>query len=190
MITLRHFAESDVPIRCALLRDPRYQANINDLAVVADDDAVAQKELDTIRSQQDTRRIFTVCTENGTVVGFAWLTSLDWLSQSCELTLAILPQFRYGVGVLTNAAVRDYLHGELNLRIVVNQVLSHNTMLQSSGSLAALRRVTCEYDSYTVGQWRTACYWTNSEQELSADHERAREERSARIRAAIGGRAP
>jgi hypothetical protein len=36
-------------------------------------------------------------------------------------------------------------------------------MLQSAESLAAASRVRCEFDSYTVGQWRTAMFWTDTE---------------------------
>jgi RimJ/RimL family protein N-acetyltransferase len=184
-IMLRHFAEADVPIRCDLLRDSGYQANLNDLAVGAHGDTVAEIELRTIRSEQQTRRIFTICTPDGTVMGFGWLGSIDWPNQCCELSFAMLPKYRHGFGVPAIAAVRDYLHSELNLQIVVNQVLSHNTMLQSADNLAAYRQAVCEYDSYTVGQWRTACFWTNSEQEMRAERETRRRERSARIRAAV-----
>lgn len=102
-------------------------------------------------------------------MGFAWITSIDWRGQCCELSFGVLPRYRGGLGALAVQAAHDYLRAELNMRVIVNQVLEHNTMLQSAEALAASRQVRCEYDSYTVGEWRASCYWTLTEHDVRAN---------------------
>jgi hypothetical protein len=187
-LTVRHFTEDDIPIRSELLREARFQANLTDFAILTGDDALAAGQRRTIAEEHDTKRIFTVCARGDKVVGFLWITSIDWLSQVCELSFAMLPRYRGGYGPPAIDAVLGYLHDELNMEVVVNQVLEHNQMLHSAGDLAARGRVICPYDSYTVGQWRTAYYWTRGRAEFRADLaevSRKRRERADRIRAAI-----
>jgi RimJ/RimL family protein N-acetyltransferase len=187
-IIIRHFTAADVPIRSALLRDADFQANLTDYAILTGDEALADRQLRTIAEEQDVKRIFTACRANGQVLGFLWITSIDWRSQSCELSFGLLPRFRGGFGPPAIDAVQAYLYDELNMKVVINQVLEHNVMLHSLADMVQRRRIRCEYDSYTVGEWRTACYWTESEEEFRAECEHAalgRAKRSAQVRAAL-----
>jgi len=187
-VTIRHFTAADVPIRSALLRDADFQANLTDFAILAGDDALASGQLRTIAEEQDVKRIFTACRGEGEVLGFLWITSIDWRSQSCELSFALLPRFRGGFGPPVIDTARAYLHDELNMKVIVDQVLEHNAMMHSPAELARRSQVRCDYDSYTVGEWRTACYWTQTEEEFRARRERearGRAERSSRIRASL-----
>lgn len=185
-VTLRHFTAEDIPIRTSLLRDERFQANLTDFAVVAADDALVVNQNSTIELQHDSKRIFTLCGPRDQVLGFAWITSIDWRSQCCELSFGVLPRFRGAYGAAAVAAAHSYLRSELNMRVVINQVLEHNTMLLSAENLAAARRVRCAYDSYTVGQWRSACYWSETESDAAAQGDQVADRRRAvaeRIRA-------
>jgi hypothetical protein len=185
-VSVRHFTEADIPIRTALLRESRFQANLTDFAVLAQDDALVVGQRRTIEQEHAVKRIFTICGPNDQVLGFAWITSIDWRSQSCELSFGVLPQYRGGFGAVAVGAAHDYLRTELNMRVVINQVLEHNTMLQSAESMAAQSRVRCAYDSYTVGEWRTAYYWTTTEDDVRQHLERTenrRREIAERIRA-------
>jgi hypothetical protein len=186
LVTVRHFTEADIPVRTALLRESRFQANLTDFAVVAQDDVLSANQQRTIREEHHTKRIFTLCGPRDKILGFAWITSIDWRSQCCELSFAVLPQYRGGFGAVAVSAAHEYLRTELNMRVVINQVLEHNTMLHSAEALAAQRRVKCDYDSYTVGQWRTSYYWTSTEDDLRELRERIqnrRRELADRIRA-------
>jgi RimJ/RimL family protein N-acetyltransferase len=187
IMTVRHFTEADIPIRTELLREPHFQANLTDFAVSTADDGLVAGQRRTIEEQHRTKRIFTICGPRGDVVGFAWITSIDWRSQCCELSFGVLPRYRGGLGALAVAAAHQYLRAELNMRVIVNQVLDHNRMLHSPESLAAHQQVTCVRDSYTVGQWRAACYWTFTEaddQARQAQAESRRREVAERIRSA------
>jgi hypothetical protein len=188
-VTIRHFTAQDIPLRTELLREGEFQANLTDFAVLAADDALAADQRSTLAEGQQAKRIFTVCTETGgRVVGFVWITSIDWPSQVCELSVAVLPAFRVGLGLpAVNVALR-YLHDELNMETVVSQVLAHNTNLQSEELLTARGTVACPYDSYTVGQWRTSLYWGQSRAEFAAEcrlFEDRRRHRGERIRTAV-----
>ncbi|WP_062216648.1 GNAT family N-acetyltransferase [Streptomyces sp. NBRC 109706] len=177
-VTVRHFTEDDIPLRLQLLRESQFQANLSDFAVQAADADLVADVRRTIAERQAERRIFTLCGAGGAVMGFAWITSVDWRNQCCELSFGVLPRFRGGPGAFAVQAAHDHVRSELNMRVVVNQVLEHNTMLQSAAALASSRQVRCAYDSYTVGRWRSACYWTLTDEDVSAD----RAERLARRR--------
>ncbi|WP_103500988.1 MULTISPECIES: GNAT family N-acetyltransferase [Streptomyces] len=189
LVTLRHFTEDDIPVRTALLREARFQANLNDLGVVTSDEALVARQRKAIAEEHDVKRHFTLCGPGGAIVGFAWISSIDWRSQCCELSFGVLPRFRGAFGAAAVAAAHAHIRAELNMRVVVNQVLEHNTMLVSAGELAERRAVRCPWDSYTVGEWRTACYWTDSEDDVrrrQSSIDRRRREIADRIRS--GGR--
>jgi RimJ/RimL family protein N-acetyltransferase len=162
-VTLRHFTLDDIAARTGLLRETRFQANLTDFAVSTADDDLLANQRRTIAEEHHVKQIFTLCGPNDETVGFAWITTIDWRSQSCELSFGVLPKFRGGFGITAVRAALHYLRSELNMQVIINQVLDHNTMLQSAESLAAASRVRCEFDSYTVGQWRTAMFWTDTE---------------------------
>jgi GNAT acetyltransferase-like protein len=187
IVTVRHFTDEDVPLRTELLREARFTANLTDFAVGSADDGLTARQRRTIAEEQRTKQIFTVCGARGRVMGFAWITSIDWRAQRCELSFGVLPRDR-GLGALAVYAVHKHLRDELNMRVVVNQVLTHNTMFLSAEALEAQHQVRCERDSYTVGEWRTACYWTLSDEDIRAhrasEGERRRE-LAERIRARI-----
>jgi hypothetical protein len=189
LVTLRHFTEDDIPARSALLRETRFQANLTDFAVLSSDAALTARQLRAITEEHDEKRLFTMCGPGGDPVGFAWISSVDWRSQCCELSFGVLPRYRGAYGAAAVGAAHTYIREELNMRVVINQVLEHNTMLVSGDELAANRAVRCPYDSYTVGDWRTACYWTESDEDARRrQQETARRRRSvaARISAAAG----
>lgn len=183
LVTLRHFTEDDVPVRTALLRESRFQANLTDFAAVSSDDALVAGQRRTVAEEHGVKRIFTLCGPGGDTVGFAWITSIDWRSQTCELSFGVLPRYRGAFGAAAVGAAHAYVREELNMRVVVNQVLEHNTMLVSAGELTDKRRVRCGYDSYTVGRWRTACYWTETDEDV-----RRRQEEAARRRREVAER--
>lgn len=178
LVTIRHFTEADIPLRCELLRDSRFQANLTDFAVTTGDDALCAGMRRTVREEHDVKRIYAMCGPKGQVFGFGWITSIDWRAQCCEVSFGALPRYRGGLGAAAVGALHAYVHLELNMKVVINQVLEHNTMLMSASDVAEQRKVRCAYDSYTVGQWRTACYWTKLVEDplrfREADDERRR----------------
>lgn len=185
-VTVRHFTEADIPLRSELLNESRFQANLTDFAASIGQDALTANQRRTIAEEHRVKRIFTMCAPKGQVMGFAWITTIDWRSQVCELSFGMLPRYRGGPGLVAVAAAHDYIRTELNMRVVVNQVLEHNTMLQSAEKMATAQRVRSEFDSYTVGQWRTALYWTETEeqnQELQRKIADRRAELAERIQA-------
>ncbi|HEY4023709.1 MAG TPA: GNAT family N-acetyltransferase [Pseudonocardiaceae bacterium] len=187
-VLIRHFICDDVPLRAGLLRDGGFQANLTDFAVSAQDDRLVADQLATIAQGQDVKRIFTLCTDGGQVVGFAWITDIDWPSRSCELSFAVLPRFRIGFGLAVAHEAQRYLHDELNMATVISQVLTHNTMLHKADLVARRRQVRCAYDSYTVGEWRTSCYWGQTRAQFASEAARflaRRRERRERIRATV-----
>jgi hypothetical protein len=181
LVKVRHFTEADIPTRMQLLREGRFQANLTDFAVTTGDDALNLNMRRTIAEEHQVKQIFTLCRAQGQIVGFAWITTVDWRSQCCELSFGVLPEFRGGFGAAAVEAVRAHIRTELNMQVIVNQVLEHNAQLVSHEGLAVRRSARCAYDSYTVGQWRTACYWSETEQE---ERELVREAQARRLEVA------
>lgn len=186
-LTIRHFTGADVPLRTALMRDPDFQANIADIAALAGDDELAKIQLRTIAEEQDTKRIFTVC-RGDEVVGFWWLSAIDWPGRTGELSFALLPRFRHFLGLHLIEEAQGYLHDELNIEVIVDRVLEHNVMLHSRSRLAHLSAVRAEYNQFTTGRWCTILCWTRTAKEFRVqDREIAvrRAERAGRIRAEL-----
>jgi RimJ/RimL family protein N-acetyltransferase len=189
VMTVRHFTEADIPARIEHMRDPDFQANLSDFAASISDGDLAASQRRTIAEEQHIARIFTICGPDGEVAGFAWISSIDWYSQCCELSFGVLPRYRGGLGALAAVALHEYLRSELNMRVVVSQVLDHNLMMQSAELVAARRQVTCPLDSYTAGEWRAAYFWafTDADARSYPGAEQARRQALAdRIRARIG----
>jgi RimJ/RimL family protein N-acetyltransferase len=185
-MTVRHFTEADIPLRSELLRESRFQANLTDFAVSLDDDELRANMRATIEDEHHLKRLFTMLGPKGQVVGFSWITTIDWRAQRCELSFGVLPRYRSGFGYKAVEAAHIYLREELNMQVIVNQILEHNTMMQSAETTAAQRQVRSEYDSYTVGQWRTACFWSVTDEEIRAqlgEREARRQELADRVRA-------
>jgi RimJ/RimL family protein N-acetyltransferase len=185
-VTIRHFTEADIPLRTELLRESRFQANLTDFAVVTGDDALDANQRHCIAEEHRTKQIHTLCGPRDQVVGFAWITSIDWRAQVCEISFGILPRYRGLYGAAAVTAAHTYIRLELNMQVTVNQVLEHNTMMHSAEGLAAQRQVRTRYDSYTVGEWRASCYWSETEDDVRAQLRQAEERRrqlADRIRA-------
>lgn len=187
-MSVRHFTEADIPIRAELLRENRFQVNLNDLAISTSDHELAERMQRTIDSEHHVKRLFTMVGAKGQVVGFSWITSIDWRSQACEMSFAVLPRYRSGFGFKAVEAAHEYLREQLHMDVIINQVLSHNNMMLSTDELVANTQVRAEYDSYTVGEWRTACYWTTTREDVSGRLQRLRERRAEiaeRVRAKV-----
>ena len=189
-MTVRHFTEADIPVRTELLRENKFQTNLNDFAMSSADRELADGMRRTIESDHGVKRLFTMCGAKGQVVGFSWITSIDWRSQTCELSFAVLPRYRSGFGFKAVEAAHEYLREQLHMDVIINQVLSHNTMMVSAAELEANAQIRAEYDSYTVGRWRTACYWTVTRDDVRDRKQREwarRQEIADRVRAGVQG---
>src|SRR5438445_216772 len=107
----------------------------NDFAMSAADRELADGMRRTIEEQHHTKRLFTMCGSKGQVVGFSWITSIDWRGQTCELSFAVLPRYRIGFGFKAVEAAHEYLREQLHMVVIINHVLSHATMMLSACGL-------------------------------------------------------
>lgn len=188
--TIRHFTEADIPARSALLREEHFQANLTDFAVVSGDDALVANQTRTINEQHQVKRMYAMCGPGGRTLGFGWITSIDWRSQTCEVSFGVLPRYRGGYGAAAVGALHRYVRDELNMKVVIHQVLVHNTMLVSAEELAAQAQVRAAYDSFTAGEWRSACYWAQDADDYArsvAQHAERRRAIADRITGTAGG---
>jgi Acetyltransferase (GNAT) domain len=180
-LLIRHFEHSDIESRAELLAERDFTRNLANLGVLTSRDELRRAQARTIEEEYESKIIFVVTTPAEAIVGYTWITNIDWLNRTCELSIALLPRFRRSYGLLALIEMYDYLYDEMNFETVINQVLVGNEMLMSDGAAERTRQVYCDNDSFTDGAFRDSRYWTQSRQEHRAFAQRARE-RNARIR--------
>jgi RimJ/RimL family protein N-acetyltransferase len=180
-LTIRHFDHQDVDARVQLMTDRDFQRNLVDFAAVTSPEALREAQRRTIDEEYETKIVFVLETPAGSTVGYTWITSIDWVSHTCELSIALLPRYRRAYGLVALIRMYDYLYGEMNFDTVVNQVLADNEMLLSAQAADRRAQVRARQDSFTVGRFCDSLYWTQTRAEHYAFAQQA-VERNARVR--------
>jgi hypothetical protein len=183
-LLIRHFDHADVPARTELMMEGAFTRNLAHVGALTPRRQLEAAQERTIEEEYDSKIIFVVTTVSGTTIGYTWITGIDWLHRSCELSIALLPEFRRSYGLLALIVMYDYLYDEMNFETVVNQILVGNDMLMSDEAAGRARQVHCRRDSYTHGEFRDARYWAQTRAEHHAFAQRT-QERNDRIRARI-----
>lgn len=164
-----HLEEEDIEERILLLFDYHVQKNLNHTSMLLNKDEIRKSHIDTINHGQEFKRYYVIKTSNQNIIGYCWITSVDWVEQTCELSISILPDFRIGYGMLALLEMYNYLYKYLNMRTIINQVLEGNQLLRSEDSLNK-KSIKSRYDSFTFGKYRSAFTWTQTlEQHIELD---------------------
>ena len=164
-LRVRPMRDADVDEWLAMYVDEDVQTNINHQGgVTAPDELRAQVRV--WLTGRSGRLYFRIGTGGGDLVGFAWLTKLDWISQRCGLTVMVAPRHRNRLGLLAHIAMYNHIYDMLNLRVVVHEVLSGNEMMRSEEHYRSRAQAISPDHCFTVGVRRT-CYWWA---ETRADH--------------------
>lgn len=164
-----HLEENDVNGRMELLYDYHVQKNLNHLSMLYDETQIKEIHLQSIFHQQDSKRHYIIKTHSEKIVGYCWITAIDWLNSSCELSISILPKYRIGYGYLALIEMYEYLYKNLNIKTIINQILEGNELLRSETSIIDFA-LKSEYDSYTSGMYRSSYIWTQTlEQHLELE---------------------
>lgn len=177
-LVVRHYEHRDIPVRAALLRDAAFAANLNSWGTRSSACTIHAREEATIDDGQWDKRVLTVTKPDGTVVGFCWLTSLDMVAGHCELSFAVLPQYRSGYGLLVHTVASAYVWNELGMLAVTHQVLDHNQMFIRRSELQRHATLISHRDDHTAGQTRDAFYWSEDKEQFV----RALEQEENRLR--------
>lgn len=164
-LDVSHLEESDIPERITLLYDVAVRNNLNAITLAHSAEELTAAHRRALAAEHQTKRFFKLSLGDGGLIGYCWITEIDWVNQTCELSIAILPGFRVGYGFIGLLRMYDYLYDTLNVRVVVNQILDGNEMLRSRTSIAPLVQVESPLDSLTCGALRTAYYWTQNRDE-------------------------
>ena len=187
-LVIRLMTEEDIDERVALLTDAKVQRNLLHTGALVPATELRAKHSGWIEAEEPQRLMYRVGTQAGDLIGFTWLTSIDWTSQSCELSIALIPERRGRYGMLTLIHMYEYLYATLNMRVVTNQILSANTMLVRAETRAQRAQVVSPDDSYTTGGFRTSYRWTQTRRDNDA-FILCRVERGTRIRERIAAAA-
>jgi hypothetical protein len=186
-LRVRLMRAADIDERVALYFDERVQSNITHAGALLTAEQVRAAHERWLETGWDDRLMYRVGDDAGDLVGFTWLTGLDWLAQTAELSIMLVPRHRQRLGLLALISMYDHLYDTLNLRVVLNQVLSANQMLLSAQNRRSRAQVVSPDHVYTVGELRTAYLWGQTR----ADHEdyaaRAAQ-RNTRVREALAER--
>jgi hypothetical protein len=179
LLRREHIAE-----RVAIYSDPRVMSNLAHTGVMTPPDVMTRAHEDWLDEGFDERLMYRVSLPTDELIGFTWLTELDWVNQTCELSIAILPEHRGRWGLFVLLQMYDFLHNSLNMEVVVNQVLSVNEMLLRPEVRAGRAEVVSPDDCFTAGSLRTNYRWTQDRTEHENFTLRAIERRE-RIKAKI-----
>jgi hypothetical protein len=163
-IYIEHFEHEHIEDRISLLYDYHIQKNLNHLSMIFDKNKIREIHEDSIENQQSSKRYYVIKTNKNKIVGYCWISSIDWINRTCELSIGILPEFRIGYGLLALVKMYDYLYDQLNMKTVLNQILEGNELLRSKVSLNGLA-IKLEQDSFTAGKVRNAYMWTQTKEE-------------------------
>jgi hypothetical protein len=163
-IYIEHFEHEHIEDRISLLYDYHIQKNLNHLSMQFDKNKIREIHEDSIENKQNSKRYYVIKTNKNRIVGYCWISSIDWINRTCELSIGILPEYRIGYGLLALVKMYDYLYDQLNMKTVLNQILEGNELLRSKVSLNGLA-IKIKRDSFTAGKVRNAYMWTQTKQE-------------------------
>jgi len=179
-LVIRHYDHDDIDTRVDLMTEAAFQRNLLHTAAITPRDELRAADRRTIENDYETKIRYVVETSSGTTIGYAWISDIDWVGRSCELSIALLPRHRRGYGLAALIELYDHLYDNMNFETVVNQILIGNDMLMSDAAARLASHVECRRDSFTDGAFRDTRYWSQTR----AEH-RAFEERTARRNARI-----
>lgn len=160
--------EEHIAERVAIYSDTRVRSNLAHTGALIPPDEMTEAHREWLGGEGEERLMYRLSTPSGELVGFTWLTEIDWVNQTCELSITVLPDFRRRMGLLALLAMYDFLHNTLNMQVIVNQVLSVNEMLLRPEVRADRAQVVSPDDCFTSGALRTNYRWTQDR----AEHER------------------
>jgi hypothetical protein len=183
-LTVRHLDHDDIDDRVELLMEAAFSTNIAHIGALTTRAELRRFHERAIEEQYESKIFFVVATLAGMKIGYTWISNIDWRHRVCELSIALLPEFRRAYGLLALIEMYDYLYDEMNFETVVNQILVGNEMLMSDGAAERTRQVHCRRDSFTEGMLRDSRYWSQTRAEHRAYAARAME-RTERVRARI-----
>lgn len=183
-LRVRLMRAEDIDDRVALYLDERVQSNLSHAGTLVGREQLRAAHLDWLESDWHERLMYRVSTEGDELVGFTWLTEIDWISQRCELSIMLMPRYRQQLGLLALISMYDYLYETLNMHVVLNQVLSVNEMLLSPQLRRSRAQVISPDHVYTLGELRTSYLWG----QCRAEHQAVgsgHAQRGARVRRRI-----
>lgn len=163
-IHVTHFEKENIEDRISLLYEYHVQKNLNHLSMMLDKDQIRKVHEDSIENKQDEKRYYVITTNENKTIGYCWISGIDWISRTCELSISIIPEYRVGYGMLALVKMYNYLYYQLNMRTVLNQILEGNELLRSRVSLNGLA-FKIKQDSFTDGVLRDAYIWSQTREE-------------------------
>ncbi|MEC5425422.1 GNAT family N-acetyltransferase [Virgibacillus sp. C22-A2] len=161
-IMITHLEEEDIDGRISLLYEFHVQQNLNHLSMTVDKSKLKDFYSDAVIEQQDNKRYYVIKTKSQKIIGYCWISDIDWINQSCELSISILPKYRIGFGFLAMVEMYNYLYNQLNMKSVINQILEGNNLLLKSAPKNALKR---RMDSFTFGEYRASYLWNQTKEQ-------------------------
>ncbi|MFB8765407.1 GNAT family N-acetyltransferase [Nocardiopsis alba] len=164
-IRIRHFQESDIPLRVELMNDDRYMANVRDTALSTGANELERWHLDVLNEHPRSTMLFTATTNKGQVLGFTWVYDIDWTGPSGQLSIAMFPRYRTGWGSLAIQATSALLFDEFGFQRITTQIFTHNTMMHSDEWTSERTDLLLPYFAFVSGRFCHSRIWTQSQEE-------------------------
>ncbi|WP_433271688.1 GNAT family N-acetyltransferase [Actinosynnema sp. CS-041913] len=167
-LVLRHLEHEDVDLRVDAQYDERVARNIAGHLALTPRDELLSRFREHVDDPASGRLEYVVAKPGGETVGYIFLTGLDWVNRTCDLSITMLPRFRTGLGYLALMCAFDYVYGCLNMHAVLTMVLDVNEMMASGEWNAKRANVTSTQANYTDGAFRAVHVWTQTRPEYEA----------------------
>lgn len=161
-VIISHFEKENIEERITLLSDFHVQKNLNHTSMLMSKEELRNMSLERIKNDQNWLRFYVMKSPKKQIIGYCWISSIDWIEQSCELSISIFPQYRVGYGLLALLEMYEYLYQHLNMKTIVNQTLEDNNLLLASNSSIKENAIKSDFDSYTFGTYRSSFLWTQT----------------------------
>lgn len=172
-VHIRRMTVGDIPARVDLLQDEHVKENIEDLAAVLPRRQIEAHNFQRMNDEESHHIDLVLENSSGAVLGYSWLSGIDWQSRLCEVSIALLPEYRGGLGHICYLAVKVFVFQSLGIRSILCQVLSSNRMMIGGEQLKKKATMHSKWDAYIAGEWRECYLWIEDSESFEAAMGRA-----------------
>lgn len=154
-----------VPDRVSLMEDNDVMRNLVDEARSVPLSTRIATMTEIVSSPRQDRLEFSLTSKKGHVVGYSWLEDLNYQSRTAELSIAIKPKFRFGMGGLCFLAMLDTCFNELNLEYLYTRIQAGNALMVSGDAKSDKATLIQPDGMFSAGVSKEWLCWNEARQD-------------------------
>lgn len=154
-----------VPDRVSIMDDNDVVRNLVDEARAVPLRTRLEAMTDIVSGERHDRLEYSLTSRKGHVVGYSWLEDLNFQSRTAELSIAVKPKFRFGMGGLCFLAMLDTCFNELNLEFLYTRIQAGNALMVSGDAKSDKATVIQKDGMFSAGVAKEWLCWNESRQD-------------------------